>query len=182
MFHKIGHIYDEIPSKYFVAGLSSSMLLGGLIFKDKKLLLTMRLLVESVVITNNITYWSKGIFGRSRPYLEQGPHKFNLFKFSRESKFRAFPSGHTSGIFSMMTVIAKRYNQWWIKIPAHTISVSVALQRIDDRQHWASDVIVGGVLGYWVANTLVNHNKKRTKPCTIKYYIQHNCIGLKFYF
>jgi len=179
---KSGYVYDKIPSKYFIAGLASSMLAGGLLFKDKKLLHTTRLMVESVVITNNITYWSKGLYGRARPYLERGAQNFDLFQFSKKGALRALPSGHTSGIFSMMTIIAKQYNYWWIKIPVYTFSVSVALQRIDDRRHWASDVIVGGVLGYWVANTLVNYNKKITKFFATKPFIHHNRIGLSFQF
>jgi membrane-associated phospholipid phosphatase len=82
----------------------------------------------------------------------------------------------------MMTVIAKQYDKLWIKIPAYALSVSVALQRIEDRQHWASDVIVGAALGYWVGSSLVNHNKKRTPSLTIEPYVQSNRFGLQVRF
>ncbi len=87
------------------------------------------------------------------------------------------PSGHTSGIFSMMTVIAKQYGQWWIKIPAYTLGLSVALQRIDADQHWTSDVIIGGALGYWIGNTLVNRHKK-SQACSFSPYVSPNRVGV----
>ena len=59
----------------------------------------------------------------------------------------------------MMTVIAKQYSQWWVKYPAYLFGLSVALQRMDDRQHWMTDVLVGGGIGYWVGNTLANRSR-----------------------
>lgn len=179
---KIGYVYDDIPRKYFLAGLSGSMLAGGLIFKDEKLLKTSFLTIESYIITKAITSFGKGLFGRSRPYTGKSPYDFNFFKFSTKHKFLSMPSGHTSGIFSMMTVIAKQYDQWCIKIPAYTLSVAVALQRIDDHQHWASDVIVGGALGYWVGSTLVNKHKKKSSAISFYPYMSPNRIGLAINF
>jgi len=139
-------------------------------------------MVESLIITKAITSLSKGLFGRSHPYTGNAPYDFNLFKFSTKHEFLSIPSGHTSGIFSIMTVIAKQYDQWLIKIPAYTLSVSVALQRIDDQQRWTSDVIVGGALGFWVGSTLVNKYQKKSHTIAFNAYFSTNRIGVALNF
>jgi membrane-associated phospholipid phosphatase len=179
---KIGYAYNDIKPVYFFAGLSTTILVGGLIYKDKKLLETTRLMVESFVITGAITTFGKGFLGRSRPFTGKGAHDFNFFKFSIQNEYLSMPSGHTSGIFSILTVIAKQYDHWWIKLPAYTLGLSVALQRIDAHQHWASDVIVGGALGYWVGNTLVNKYKNQSHVDSFHPYISPNQVGINISF
>lgn len=179
---KAGYVYDDISPGYFFGGLSASMLVGGLICKDEKLLETTRLMAESFIFTGAITSFSKELFGRSRPYTGRGPHDFNFFKFSTKAEYLSMSSGHTSAIFSMMTVIAKQYDQWWIKIPAYTLGISVALQRIDANKHWTSDVILGGALGYWVGSTLVNRYSNRSQAISFNPYFSPSHIGININF
>jgi len=179
---EVGDLYDRIGTARVIAGLTTTMLAGGIIFKDKKLLNTVGLMIESSIITGVITSLSKGLFGRSRPYTERGAQAFNLFKFSLGREYLSFPSGHSSSAFAMMTVIAKQYDQWWIKYPAYTLAVSVALQRMEARQHWASDVVVGGVIGYCVSSTLVSRHRGKTNNQPLIPYFAANQIGVRIYF
>src|SRR5262245_22305590 len=149
---KIGQFYDDVSPLTFAAGLSAATLAGGLALHNKKLLQTTRLLVEAVLFTEVLTACSKGIFGRARPYLDHGARDFNFFLFGSSEDFKSMPSGHVSSAFALMTVIAKQYRRWYIQIPAYTFAVSVAMQRMTSRNHWASDTIVGGALGYWVSS------------------------------
>ena len=139
-------------------------------------------MVESFIFTGAITSFSKELFARSRPYTGRGPHDFNFFKFSKKAEYLSMPSGHTSAIFSMMTVLAKRCDQWWIKVPAYTLGILVALQRIDANKHWTSDVIVGGALGYWVGSTLVNRNTNKSQATSFNPYFSPSCIGININF
>jgi hypothetical protein len=179
---KLGKVYDRIGSANVHIGLSATMLTGSIIFKDKKLLKTTRLMIESAVMAGGITYLGKGLTGRSRPYANRGAYDFSPLKFSDKEEYRALPSGHTASAFSMMTVIAKQYDQWWIQIPAYTLAVSVALQRMDSRNHWASDVVVGGAIGYWVGNTLVNRHKKKPRINSFRPYISRHGVGMTLRF
>ncbi|RMF62145.1 MAG: phosphatase PAP2 family protein, partial [Calditrichaeota bacterium] len=133
---RVGDFYNYLGTRRTIIGLTSLTLLSGVVFKDNKLLETGRLLIETTVITSFITYVGKGFFGRARPYANHGATDLNLLKFSNKPRYRALPSGHSSSIFALMTVIAKQYPRWWIKYPAYAFAVSVALQRIDARQHW----------------------------------------------
>ncbi|MCZ6818586.1 MAG: phosphatase PAP2 family protein [Calditrichaeota bacterium] len=175
---KVGTGYNKLSSKYVLAGLSIPMLAGGLIFKDKKLLETTRLMVEAFLISGVITQLGKRVFGRARPFTGEGSLEFEPFKFRSTRDTRSFPSGHSTSAFSMMTVLSKQYDRWWIKIPTYTLAVSVALQRIDSRNHWGADVVVGGLIGYWVGSTLVNKHKPQSKSTSINPYIFGNRVGV----
>jgi len=179
---RIGEVYYYISPKRFSTALTIAMLTGGLALKDKKLLETTRLMFESLFITQLITSWSKDLFGRSRPYTGKGPHDFKLFASNGAQGLRSMPSGHTSSAFAMMTVIAKRYNRWWVKIPAYTFAVSVACQRMNTRSHWASDVIVGAGIGYWVGSTLAHRQSDKSKSSSVSPYLHGNRIGLSMNF
>ncbi|MCI0694787.1 phosphatase PAP2 family protein [candidate division KSB1 bacterium] len=176
---KIGDGYDKfLSNKYMLAGLPVTMLAAGLIFKDKKLILTSRLMVESFIITGKITMIGKGVFGRARPYTGEGPLEFAWLKFNTRQERRSLPSGHVSSAFSIVTVLAKQYDSWWIEIPAYTVGVAVAFQRMESRSHWGADVIVGGALGYWVGSTLVNRYKQPSKSSSVNPYMMGNRVGL----
>lgn len=178
----IGYAYDKIGPATVLAGATTTLLMGGIIFKDKKLLETSRLVLESALITGLLTWTSKGLFSRSRPYTNESTKDFHFFKFSGYHKYNSFPSGHSSNIFSLVTVVTKQYPSWWLKAPAYTLAVSVALQRIDDRQHWTSDVVVGGFLGYWVGSRLVNRYQKKSHEISVYPIFRDNQIGVRFAF
>jgi hypothetical protein len=174
----IGQIYDDIKPANFAIGLTATTLAGGLALRDKKLLQTSRLLAESVVLTQLFTSWSKGILGRARPYTDQGPRDFNFFKFGNSEDFKSMPSGHVSSAFALMTILAKQYDHWYVEVPAYTFAVSVAFQRMNSRNHWASDTIVGGALGYWVSSTLVHKQRRPAKSSSINFYPLGNRFNL----
>ena len=92
------------------------------------------------------------------------------------------PSVHTSSAFAMITVIAKQYNYWWVKVPSYVFLTGVVFQRIHDHEHWVSDVIIGGLIGCSVANILVEkHNRNKNNSLSIHPFISINRIGAFIY-
>lgn len=176
----LGDSYDVIPLRKFT--ISAAMLAAGFAFKDKKLMTTSRLAIEALILNEAITQVGKRIFGRTRPYVGQGPKDLNFLKFSEKSQYQSFPSGHTSGIFTLATVVSKQYNKWWIKYPSYIIALSVALQRMDDQKHWASDTIAGAALGYWIGSTLVNRYNDKKPSVSYQPFVKSNGIGLAITF
>lgn len=179
---QIGDAYDKFSAEYVLAGLSFPMLAGGVILKDKKLATTGRLMIESFLIAGAITQLGKKVAGRARPYTGNGPSAFAWFKFSGAEERRSFPSGHATGAFALMTVLAKQYDSWWMEVPAYTVAVSVALQRIDTHRHWGADVVLGGAIGYGVGCALVNRQKQHVRGWSASPYIGFNRIGVAWSF
>ena len=88
------------------------------------------------------TLFLKGLFYRPRPFLLD-PNIFPLGKIVLDS---SFPSGHTTAMTLLGTIMANFYPKAW---PAATLIVlAVGLSRIHNGMHYPSDVISGIVLGF----------------------------------
>jgi membrane-associated phospholipid phosphatase len=81
----------------------------------------------------------------------------------------------------MATVIAKEYrDKKWIGITSYGLASIVGLSRISLDKHWASDALIGGILGYAIGNfTYKEHHKRwhlipsaNTKRLTLN-FIKH---------
>ena len=168
---------------YLFGGITTSLYAGGIMLKNKKLLHTTGLISESFLFSLLISGSTKLILGRSRPYMNKGSKDFNFFSFSDNKDFRSMPSVHTSSAFSMITVITKQYDYWWVKVPSYGFLTGVIFQRIHDHKHWASDVIIGGLIGYSVANILLEkYDRKNTASLSLHPFISTNRFGVYFYF
>jgi membrane-associated phospholipid phosphatase len=81
------------------------------------------------------------------------------------SSFDAFPSGHAAAAFSIATVFATRYkDKKAIPVLCYSAATLVGISRLTEHQHWASDVFVGGLIGYVCGKQVVaNFNKTHHK-------------------
>lgn len=70
----------------------------------------------------------------------------------------AWPSGHTSSSFTVAAVLDEFYGPT-IGIPAYLGAGFVGYRMMESGDHWASDVLFGGVLGYVVGHTIAGNNK-----------------------
>lgn len=84
----------------------------------------------------------KGTFNRARP--EPPSPRWNS----------SFPSGHAALSFYIAGYYTAAYPRLDVQIPLLLWASGVAASRVYLRRHWASDVVVGGILG-WVAGRLV---------------------------
>jgi len=66
-------------------------------------------------------------------------------------KSLAWPSGHTSSSFTVAAVLDEFYGPE-VGIPAYIGASFVGYRMMDAGDHWASDVLFGGVLGYLVGH------------------------------
>lgn len=63
------------------------------------------------------------------------------------NKWNSFPSGHTTGIFAMMSYVVIRYQLPRTFWPALVLAWLVGISRIVLVQHFFSDVLAGGIIG-----------------------------------
>lgn len=162
-FGKIGRFYDTPGAYVLLGGYAVSAVGYSLITHDRQPARTVAMMLESWGISALATWALKVSLGRHRPYLDDGPYRFDSFNFNGGSARKSFPSGHTSSIFAMMTVAAKRAASPWIKVAAYTFAGSVAVQRVLDREHWASDVLAGAGIGF-LAGSMVVRRHSATSP------------------
>ena len=82
------------------------------------------------------------------------------------SSFDAFPSGHAAAAFSIATVFATEYtNIKAVPILSYSLASLVGISRLTEHQHWASDVFVGGLIGYVCGKQVVaQFNKIHQNP------------------
>jgi len=75
-----------------------------------------------------------------------------------ESAFNSFPSGHTATAFSIAAVFAMQYSDNpAVPIISYSAATLVAISRLTEHKHWASDVFAGAVIGYLCGRQVVSH-------------------------
>jgi membrane-associated phospholipid phosphatase len=178
----IGTFYDKPGPTYFALGLTGAIYGGGLILQDNKLKQTAFMMAQSYLITGLITMALKAVIGRARPYVANDPYLYKPLNFDFNSHFSSMPSGHTSSIFSLMTVIAQQYNSWYVTLPAYTFALSVALQRMNTSKHWGSDLLIGGAIGYLVGSAVVSRGRQKEAILNIQPFVSGEGIGLAIIF
>ena len=95
----------------------------------------------------------KAIARRQRPS-EVPPLTPFQDEFFKDSWYKgsSFPSGHAAAAFSVATVVAHRYsNHIWVPVLAYGMAAVISLSRVTGREHFPSDVFVGGVIGFTTA-------------------------------
>jgi len=97
----------------------------------------------------------KAVTRRERPIdIPVGGNYHDTFFNGGKSPFHgsSFPSGHTTGVFSVATVVAERYKRHkWVPWLAYSFAGVISFSRITTAAHWPSDVFLGGALGYSIA-------------------------------
>ncbi len=138
---------------FYTMPMMAGMFFYGLSAKKELPFQTALTGVKSFVIATLLGRSFKYVFNRSRPNELQGSQfwggPFNSFSLS-------FPSGHTIGAFAVASVVAKNYaHKKWVPITSYTLAFGVGLSRVWTKNHWASDVVFGALLG-WSVGTVVS--------------------------
>jgi membrane-associated phospholipid phosphatase len=116
---------------------------------------TALLVAESIVLSELLTDGLKFLSGRERPDQTNEPYDFDGPGNAKESR-KSFPSGHATTAFAIATTISETYGEAYPWVPWFTYAwaTGTALSRINNNDHWASDVFIGGLVGYAVGKTV----------------------------
>jgi len=87
----------------------------------------------------------KYVFRRERPFEDAGAGRF----FQGGSQ-KSFPSAHATMAFAFASVLAHEYNGWLTQTLAYSGATAISLARVTGKQHFPSDVFVGGTIGYLI--------------------------------
>jgi membrane-associated phospholipid phosphatase len=146
---------------FFLGGLITSLYAGGEIFDERSLRKTALLSLESWLTAGAFVLGFKAILGRARPYTGMGARHFEPFSFS--SQYYALPSGHAASIFAVASVIADQTDDILVDVLAYSVSTLVAVSRVHQSKHWASDVFIGAAIGYFVGKKICSLHREEDK-------------------
>ena len=114
---------------------------------------------QASLYTGAITLILKTVFGRARPYMNEGISSYHPFSFSDDN--HSFPGGHTATAFVLSTVLSRNAGPTWLKILAYLPAVITPFSRVYEDKHWVSSCFFGGALGFFVAKWVVDLHEKK---------------------
>jgi len=135
---------DNFGNGKYLMAASATTWGTGLLFHSEELKTTGRTLVLGLATDVLVVTSVKLLARRERP---------------DGSDFHSFPSGHTSGAFTASTVLSRRYG-WKIGAPAYALATLTAMDRMEDRKHFASDVVAGAALGIIIGRAVTASAEK----------------------
>ena len=137
-------------------GVLGAFFLGGKFLKNEKALSVAEDgLASSLIAAGVISPILKVAIGRDRPSQTDST-------FARGGM--SFPSGHATQAFAVASVIAAHYDSPWVKAAAYGLAGLVGLARMEQGEHYASDVLAGALIGTAVGNAVVRfHNSERLR-------------------
>jgi membrane-associated phospholipid phosphatase len=177
--NKSSPIITQLGGYYGVYAVVSTGLISAA-FKNEKGVQTSLLATQALITSGVWVHLIKTLSGRERPeaaYIfskSEGGKWYGPFAMYDQdlavkkpgSAFDSFPSGHTAAAFSIATVFASQYSDIKaIPVICYSAATLVGISRLTEHAHWASDVFVGGLLGYVCGRQVVaHHNKTHQNP------------------
>ena len=177
-------VITQLGDGFFTLGLFGGFAGYGWIGEDQKALRTAKIGVESFLFTGITVQFIKHLAGRERPSVStdaggywHGP--YSPFQKSKKSVtlFDAFPSGHTTTVFSTATTISDIYTQPWVSYTCYSLATVTAFTRVMERTHWLSDCFIGAIIGHY-GTKLVEHWNKDSNTVAILPQIDEHQYGL----
>lgn len=144
---QLGAVYSLVP-------IAGGLYLGGLLSGQSKLRETGFLGSEALVDALIVSQLLKATTGRQRPM--EGAGGGHFFHGSD-----GFPSGHTIESFALASVIAHQYHRKKaVVILAYGLATAIGASRFTARQHFASDVVAGGVMGWFIGRYVSERHRE----------------------
>jgi hypothetical protein len=172
--NKSSPVVTQFGSIYGISTVAATGLLSAAL-KNQKGVQTSLLATQAWITSSAWVQLIKHLTGREDPSASYvyskipggkwwGPfaeYDQDLPVYKSVSSFDAFPSGHTATAFSIATVFATQYSdRKAIPVICYSAATLVGISRLTEHQHWASDVFVGGLIGYVCGKQVVSNFNK----------------------
>lgn len=126
-------------------------------------------LTEGVVLAASLNGIVKGFAGRALPNApsrDPGQFSFGRGFHDGNGPFVSFPSGHTAASFAAAAVLSEEATTWsspasrYVAPAAYTAATLVAVSRLYENVHWASDLPIGAAIGIWSGRTVAGWQQR----------------------
>jgi membrane-associated phospholipid phosphatase len=104
--------------------------------------------IEALLLSEGIVQGAKQIIRRDRPLKLDG---------TRQKGF-SMPSGHATMTFAAATVLQQHLG-YRAAIPTYLVATYVAMSRLHDNRHFASDVVMGAATGIIIGRSVTWHGR-----------------------
>ena len=105
--------------------------------------------IEGAILAEGISEGAKQIFRRDRPFNPDGTQATGGY---------SLPSGHATLTFTAATILQQHLG-YKAGIPTYLIASYVAMSRLHDNRHYASDVIAGAATGIIIGRSVTYHGR-----------------------
>ena len=135
---------SRLGAGYLDASVAGGFYLVGLAAGNARARETGLLAGEAMIDSAIVVGALKGVARRPRPGSSNNDGDF--FRGGN-----SFPSGHTITAWTLATVVAQEYGKHrWVGFAAYSLAALVGAGRFTGHNHYLSDVLVGGAIGYGV--------------------------------
>ncbi len=144
------------------AAMATPLILGaiGALTKDGgPLLETAALATEAVLVVQVYHVAMKFLTGREAPLGSDGTGRYH--GPTRITIPAGTPSGHSATMFAIAGVYATYFEPVWVKALLLGVAGALASLLVVDDSHFASEVIVGSMMGYLTGRWVVEHRSSR---------------------
>lgn len=138
---KPGHIIGALPVQ--LGATAATYAVGAIRHQPRARHLALDLL-EAQILSEGITQGIKRIVRRERP----------------DNSGFGFPSGHAAITMASATVLQQHLG-WKAAVPTYLIGAYVAMSRLHDNRHYASDVVAGGTEGIIIGRAVTWHGRNQ---------------------
>ncbi len=149
-------------------GVPAALFLIGWIRKIRARRLNALQVIETIALSQTLSFSLKLLFGRLRPQLWDTSFVPIVYAINK-----SFPSGHTTEAFAMATALTLIGFKWYIILPAYTWAVLIAYSRMYLGVHFPTDILGGILLGtvssliIWRINKWIRARKREKDQAEI---------------
>jgi membrane-associated phospholipid phosphatase len=122
--------------------------------------------VEAIVASGILGGALKGVAGRARPDTSGNPRDFVLGRgIGSRDAFQSFPSGHATAAWAFASAVDAEWQRLspsrprWVPAALYAAAALTAASRVYRNRHWASDVVMGGAIGFVSGRAVVRWHR-----------------------
>jgi membrane-associated phospholipid phosphatase len=140
-----GNHFGEVSG---VAPVVLGTLAIGLVFNNDSAKNAAISSIGAIILAELVVETLKSATHRSRP--EDGKGAFDWKGMGLGSGNTSFASGHSAAAWSVATVFAEEFGDKhkWAPAVAYSLAAVTSYARVHKNKHWASDVVMGAMIGY----------------------------------
>ena len=161
-FGNTGKFIGSVPFQLSISGVALG---AGAIAHNKPLINFALDNLQAQVFTGGLTWFVKELSNRARPRTAEGAYSWYGPFAKGSDDYASFFSGHASISYSTATMIfLHSKKKWWVGLISYTVATGVAISRMQKQAHWASDIVLGSVVGSAVSTFVYRQQEKRRNP------------------